>query len=168
VIVAWVASVSARRQKSVRLLRSSAAALATSFLVAASTRKPRREPRVRRFSGFIEDEVRDMTIPPIFDPNTVYVQWYNKSRGAFCPLPNNPRLKRGPARLCTVFCLGRFVDEQVEGNNAISLDICQVLKNILSCSTTHCTTGYVEYPANGAVVDARARLHCPPVCADSS
>ena len=52
VIVARVASANAVRQKSVKLRRSSAAARSTNLLVCASTRKPRREPRARRFSPF--------------------------------------------------------------------------------------------------------------------
>jgi len=35
------------------------------------------------------------------------------------------------------------------------LDICQVLSNILTCTTQQCTPGYVPYPSSGAVIDAR-------------
>src|SRR5580658_1720193 len=64
VMASCVACVNAVKQKSVRLLRSNAAALSTNFLVWASTRKPRREPRVRRFSELTGVEFLATTFPP--------------------------------------------------------------------------------------------------------
>jgi hypothetical protein len=43
-------------------------------------------------------------------------------------------------------------------------DICQILYNILTCSTTSCATGYTVYPSGGAVIDARGIItNAPPL-----